>query len=111
MTADVINFAFYVRLIVLHRDTRQLCIISCKDFFTYYIINVANKYYNSFKVPYEFKCLPSSSRRVHFEGEKKSLCVCVNTKSAQELVLDPAGGVMSDLITQEPLWLPIMSYL
>ena len=24
----------------------------------------------------------------------------------QEPVLDPAGGVMSDLITQDPLWLP-----
>ena len=32
--------------------------------------------------------------------------VCVNIKSTHEPVLDPAGGVMSDSITQEPLWLP-----
>ena len=30
----------------------------------------------------------------------------VNMKSTQEQVLDPAGAVMSDLITQDPLWLP-----
>ena len=30
------------------------------------------------------------------------LCVCVNTKSTKEPVLDPAGSVMSDFITQGP---------
>ena len=82
-TSDVINFAFYVRLVVLHRDTLQLCVISCKDFFTYYITNVANKYFNLSRVP--------------FEGKKRPLCIWVNTNSTQEPVLDPAGGVMTIL--------------
>ena len=33
-----------------------------------------------------------------------------NTISTQEPVLDPAGGVMSDLFTQDPLWL-LQTYL
>ena len=41
MITNVINLAFYVQLAFLHRDTWQLCIISCKDFFTNCIINVA----------------------------------------------------------------------
>ena len=35
----------------------------------------------------------------------------VANQSTQELVLDPAGGVMSNLITQDPIWLPTVCYL
>ena len=76
MITNVINLALYVQLAFLHRDTWQLCIISCKDFFTNCIINVAKNILISSKFRKNLYVYLPVQRVFLLRVKKVTVCMC-----------------------------------